>query len=143
VLDEQAPTEGAVIEHRLGKAALSPVCRLIVPVATGGTFSAWIRVLDGFQCVYSSCCSHIVQDPGGHPGKDRFKSPRSICDNITLLTCHEALGIHQNRSGNSRGWVMDLPTPEWLRYRIDRNREFGLELAGRCRCKSLLLGGRP
>ena len=51
VLDERAPTGGAVIEHRLGKAELSPVGRLDVPVATGGTFSfsAWIRVPDGFH----------------------------------------------------------------------------------------------
>ena len=51
VFDEQAPAGGAVIEHRLGKAELSAVCRLDVPVATGGTFSfsAWIRVPEGYQ----------------------------------------------------------------------------------------------
>ena len=51
VLDEEAPTGGAVTEHRLGKTELSRVCRLVVPVADGGTFSfsIWIRVPDGFH----------------------------------------------------------------------------------------------
>jgi hypothetical protein len=51
VLDEPAPTGGAVIEHRLGKAELSPVCRLVVSVESGGTFSfsAWIRIPEGFH----------------------------------------------------------------------------------------------
>jgi len=51
VLDEQAPTGGAVLEHRLGKTELSSICRLIVPVESGGTFSfsAWIRIPEGFH----------------------------------------------------------------------------------------------
>lgn len=51
VLDQQAPSGGAIIEHRLGKAELACVCRLTAPVATGGTFSfsVWILVPDGFH----------------------------------------------------------------------------------------------
>lgn len=51
VLDEVAPTGGAVMEHRLGKAELLPICRLVVPVESGGTFSfsAWVRIPEGFR----------------------------------------------------------------------------------------------
>jgi len=51
VLDEQAPTGSVVIEHRLGKAEFTPVCRVVVPVESGGTFSfsAWVRIPESFH----------------------------------------------------------------------------------------------
>jgi hypothetical protein len=51
LLDELAPTGGAMIEHRLGTTEPTSVYRVHLPVAFGGTFtfSAWIRIPEGFR----------------------------------------------------------------------------------------------
>jgi hypothetical protein len=51
LLDELAPTGGAMIEHRLGTSAPTSVYRVQLPVAFGGTFtfSAWILIPESFR----------------------------------------------------------------------------------------------
>ena len=50
VLDEPAPTGGAMFEHRLEVAEATSVYRALVPIASGGdfAFSTWIRIPEGF-----------------------------------------------------------------------------------------------
>jgi hypothetical protein len=51
VLNEEAPSGGSVMEHRLGKSELSTIARLSVPVTAGGpiSFSAWVRLPKDFH----------------------------------------------------------------------------------------------
>lgn len=51
LLEEPAPTGGAMIEHRLGTTKPTSVYRVHLPVAFGGTFtfSAWILIPEGFR----------------------------------------------------------------------------------------------
>jgi hypothetical protein len=51
VLDEPAPTAGAMLEHRLGTTEPTSVYRVHLPVAFGGifTFSDWILIPEGFR----------------------------------------------------------------------------------------------
>jgi hypothetical protein len=51
LLDEPAPTGGAMIEHRLGTTGPTSVYRVHLPVPFGGTFtfSAWILIPEGFR----------------------------------------------------------------------------------------------
>jgi hypothetical protein len=51
VLNERSSLGGVAVEHRLGAGDLACVARLVVPVERGGmyTFSAWVRVPNGFR----------------------------------------------------------------------------------------------
>jgi hypothetical protein len=64
VLDEPAPTGGAVFEHRLAKTEPTTVYGTHLPIGTGGhfAFSAWIRIPEGFR---GSRISAVLR---GYPG---------------------------------------------------------------------------
>jgi len=51
VLDEPAPTGGAVFEHRLGRTETTLIYGSRLPIGTGGNlaFSVWIRIPGGFR----------------------------------------------------------------------------------------------
>jgi hypothetical protein len=50
-LDEPAPDDGGLREHRLQTTAITSACRARLPIATGGdfVFSAWIRIPEEFR----------------------------------------------------------------------------------------------
>jgi hypothetical protein len=51
LLDEHAPSRGAMFEHRLETAEATSVYRALVPIASGGdfVFSVWVRIPEGFR----------------------------------------------------------------------------------------------
>jgi hypothetical protein len=51
VLGERAPNGGVVLEHKVESAEATSLCRLHLPITSGGSFvfSAWIRIPQGFR----------------------------------------------------------------------------------------------
>jgi hypothetical protein len=96
LLEEAAPTGGAMIEHRLGRTKPTSVYRVHLPVSVGGTFtfSAWVLIPEGFrgQRVVASLpgCSMVsnwTADPKS-PGRwQRLWVVANLPDDARSISC--------------------------------------------------------